>query len=164
MRHKNILKKAKFIDEFVNHYNKIRKRSSFPHKEVKSIIHFLFQGSSYSGKGKYKSVHRVSSRAKDFVLKTSHTKNIKNDVRAYNKLPENICNRYFAKIYWITKYCLLQRFGKSAKIPQQVLKKLKSIAKDHGLTDVRQENVRKFGRTFKIIDASLSKRKRLLHN
>lgn len=163
MRHKNIHKKAKFIDNFVNHYKKIRKRSRFPHKEVKSIIHFLFQGSSYSGKGKYKTVHRVSSRAKDLVLKTSDTENIENDVLAYKKLPKGIRNRYFAKIYWTTKYCLLQRFGKRATIPQQVLKELKSIAKEHGLTDVRLANVRKFDRRFKIVDASLSKRKRLLH-
>lgn len=159
MRHALIYKKAVFIDEFVDSYKKIRHRTSFPHKEVASIIHFLFPGSSYSGRGAFKTVHRVSSRTRDLVLKTSNRRNIRNDERAYRRLPSNIGNRYFAKVYWRTKYCLLQKFGKSEKGPPERLKKLKSIARQYGLTDVRLANVRKVDGQFKIVDASLSRRR-----
>jgi len=158
MRHALIRRKALFIDGFVNSYRRIRRRTTFPHKEVSTIVHLLFPGSSYSGRGAFKTVHRVSSRAKDLVLKASNRRNIRNDERAYNRLPKNIRNRYFAKVYWRTKYCLLQKYGKSSKVPPERLKKLKRIAKKYGLTDVRPANVRKVDGQFKIVDASLSRR------
>jgi len=160
MRHALIHKKAVFIDAFVDNYRKIRHRSTFPHKEVAHIIHLLFPGSSYSGRGAFKTVHRVSSRTRDLVLKTSNRRNIRNDDRAYRKLPKTIRNRYFAKVYWRTKYCLLQKFGKSSKVPSDKLNSLKSIARKYGLTDVRPANVRKVDGKFKIVDASLSRARR----
>jgi hypothetical protein len=53
---------------------------------------------------------------------------------------------------------LLQKYGKSSKVPPERLKKLKRIAKEYGLTDVRPANVRKVDGQFKIVDASLSRR------
>ncbi len=155
IRHASIYKKAKFIDQFIDKYKSVRKRFSFPHKEVATIIHFLFPNSTYSGRGAFKTVHKVSSRARNLVLKTSQPKNIRNDERAYRRLPSNLRNRYFAKIYWRTKYCLLQKYGKRTSIPSDRLKKLKSIAKQYKLTDVRPDNVRKVDGHFKIVDASL---------
>ena len=159
MRHALIHKKAQFIDKFVDNYRQIRKRTTFPHKEVGAIIHFLFPGSSYSGRGAFKTVHKISSRTKDLVLKASNKKNIRNDERTYKRLPSNIRNRYFAKVYWRTKYCLLQKFGKKSQVPLERLKKLKLIAKQYGLTDVRPENVRKVNGKHKIVDASISQKR-----
>lgn len=158
MRHALIKKKAEFIDQFVDAYKRIRKRSSFPHKEVGSIIHFLFPGSSYSGRGAFKTVHRISSRAKTLVLKTSHFKNITKDVRAYKRLPPRVRNRYFAKIYWRTKYCVLQKYGRKIAVHPGGLNKLKAVARKYGLTDVRPDNIRKVDGHFKIVDASARKR------
>ena len=155
MRHALIHKKAIFIDEFIDKYNRIRKRVSFPHHAVSKIIDLLFPASSYSGRGAFKTVHKISSRARDLVLKTSQRKNIRNDQRAYKRIPANIRNRYFAKVYWRTKYCLLQKYGKDANVPLETLRKLRRIAKEHGLTDVRPANVRKVDGHFKIVDANL---------
>jgi hypothetical protein len=160
MRHALIRKKAEFIDQFVDAYKRIRKRTSFPHKEVGSIIHFLFPGGSYSGRGAFKTVHKVSSRAKTLVLKTSHFKNITQDVRAYKKLPQTLRNRYLAKIYWRTKYCLLQKYGRKVTMPPMELGRLKAVGKKHGLTDVRPDNVRKVDERFKIVDASVRRRRK----
>ena len=160
MRHALIRKKAVFIDQFVDNYRRIRKRKTFPHREVAVIIQLLFPGASYSGRGAFKTVHKVSTRAKDLVLKTSNRTNIQNDERAYKRIPQNIRNRYFAKVYWRTKYCLLQKYGRSFNAPPEKLRKLKVIANKYRLTDVRPANVRKVGTQFKIVDASLSNRKR----
>lgn len=160
MRHALINKKAKFIDKFIDEYKKVRNRTSFLHKEVAMIIHFLFPGSSYSGRGAFKTVHKVSSRARDLVLKTSNPRNIRNDERAYKRFPEKLRNRYFSKIYWRTKYCLLQKYGKGGKVPEKRMTQLKSVAKRYGLTDVRPANIRKVDGRFKIVDANIRKSKK----
>lgn len=154
MRHERIHKRALFIDEFVDAYKKVRNRTTFPHREVGRIVHFLFPGCSYTGRGAFKTVHKVSSRARDLVLKTTNPKNIRKDKQAYMRLPPTKRNRYFAKIYWVTKYCLLQKYGKKLeRIPERDLKKLKVVAKEYGLSDVRPGNIRKIDGRFKIVDA-----------
>lgn len=154
-RHELIYRKAEFIDQFVDSYKRIRKRSTFPHKEVAVIVRFLFPGSSYAGRGAFATVHKVSSRARDLVLKTSVPKKTRNDERAYRRIPENIRNRYFAKVYWRTKYCLLQKYGEEADVPAAKLAQLKAIGKKFGLSDIRPANVRKVDGLFKIVDATL---------
>lgn len=159
-RHRKIYKTAVLIDGFVDRYKKGRKRRTFPHKEVKIIMHLIIPGSRYTGRGAFKTVHKVSSRARDLVLKTSNPKNIRSDVRAYRKLPSSIRNRYFAKVYWWTKYCLLQKFGRKARnVPDDAMRRLKEVGRKHGLADIRPENVRKVDGHYKIVDASVRKKR-----
>ncbi|HYN15437.1 MAG TPA: hypothetical protein VES66_06580 [Terriglobales bacterium] len=155
MRHARIYRKALFIDQFVDSYKKVRGTRHFPHKAVKTIIHLIFPSSSVSGRGAFKTVHKISSRARDLVLKTANPQHVKSDIQAYNRLPANIRNRYFAKIYWSTKYCLLQRYGKRRKVPPLELQRLQTVAKTHGLRDAREANVRFVDKLFKIVDASV---------
>ncbi|MDD5141404.1 MAG: hypothetical protein PHY43_14230 [Verrucomicrobiales bacterium] len=164
LRHALIHRKAKFIDQFVDKFKGFRRRSNFPHKEAGTIIHFLFPHSNYSGRGAFKTAHKISSRSRDLVLKTSQPKNIANDLKAYKRIPVNLRNRYFAKIYWRTKYCLLQKHGRKSPVPDEKLKKLKLVAKKHGLTDVRLDNIRKIDGHFKIIDANVSVRRKIKRN
>jgi len=160
MCHALIYKKAKFIDQFVDYYQKARGRSNFPQKETGHLIKFLFPGSRYSGRGAFKTVHQISSRAKDLVLKTSHRKNIIRDWRTYCRIPDSIRNRYFAEIYWKTNYCLLQKWGKKVKVPEEMITKLRLVGRTYGLTDIRSDNIRKVDGHFKIVDANLSMRKK----
>lgn len=155
MRHSRIHKRARFIDEFIDSYRKVRKLRNFPHKAVKTILPLIFPGSRFAGRGAFKTVHKVSSRAKDLVLKTSRARHVKREKRAYERFPKSLRNRYFAKIYWITKYCVLQKYGRRAKVAEPELKRLKRKAKEHGLTDIRPENIRKVDGRFKIIDANI---------
>ena len=160
MRHALLHKKAEFIDHFIDVYKHARKRRSFPHQAVGTLIGLLFPGSSPEGRGAFKTVHKVSSRGRDLVLKTSSRKNLRVDERAYKRLPANVRNRYVAKIYWRTKYCLLQKYGTEAPVPPARLAKLGAVARHHGLTDIRPANIRRVGHVFKIVDANISKRKR----
>ncbi len=157
MRHALLHRTAKIIDLFVDTYKKRRKRQTFPHKEVSNIIAYLFPGSRWKGRGAFKSVHKVYSRAKTLAIKTSNPKNIRSDLRAYNRIPVTIRNHYFAKIYWHTKYCLLQKYGRETNVPKHVVRRLKQIGREHGLRDIRPENIRKVEGLFKIVDANPSR-------
>lgn len=156
-QHRSIYKKALFIDQLIDYYKHARKRSNFPHRIIEQVIHLLFPSSHHLGRGFFKTVHYIPSRAKDLAIKTASTKSIRSDMRVYKRLPKNIRNRYFAKIYWNTKYCILQKYGKKVRVPEKDILKLKRVAKKYGLTDVRQDNIRKIDGVFKIIDANLRK-------
>lgn len=156
MRHALIQRTARLIDQFVDAYKRARKRSTFPHREVEQIVTLLFPGSAQGGRGAFKTVFVVRSRKRLLALKTSSSSQIMNDWLAYHSLPKNIRNRYFAKIYWLTDHCLLQKYGRESRVPERVLRRLKKIGKEHGLRDVRPANVRKVDGQFKIVDASLS--------
>jgi hypothetical protein len=153
MRHSTIKEKAELIDKFAEFYMKAKRRKSFPHKEVGIIIRLLFPNSRNVGRGAFKTVYQISSRKRDLALKISREENIKNDIEVYHRLPQNIRNRYFAKIYWETRYCLLQKYGKKVKVPPQKIADLKERVASYRLTDVREANIRKVDGKFKIVDA-----------
>ena len=94
----------------------------------------------------------IRSPKRKVVLKFGNQKAIKRDFNAYKKCG----NRYFAKIYWHTKYCMLQKYGANKKIPEDELKRLKTIAKEkYGLIDIKEDNIRKVDGIFKIVDANV---------
>jgi hypothetical protein len=154
MRHKKIHDKAIFLDWFVESYNRVRRRKTFPHKAVRIIIKLLFPDWSYRGRGAFKTVYKVQSTKRRLVLKVANSNRIKTDVRTYRSIPRNVRNRYFAKIYWHTKCAMLQKYGTETHIPPSELKKLKKIGKKYGLGDVRSDNIRELDSHFKIVDAT----------
>ncbi|MDO8647065.1 MAG: hypothetical protein Q7R70_01455 [Candidatus Diapherotrites archaeon] len=160
MRHKSIYeKKVRFIDDFVDKYIRIRHSKNFPHTAIGIVIKLLFPKSYKINKGWYKTAFYISSRKKDLVIKIGRTKNLKQDWKAYQKFPKGIRNKYFAKIYWHSKYCLLQKWGKAAKISNKDPRiiKLKEKASYYGLNDIKPANTAFFDGKLKIIDASIKK-------
>jgi hypothetical protein len=108
----------------------------------------------------FKTAYKVSSRTRELVLKAANRRSILRDLRAYRLLPRTLRNRYFAKVYWRTKYCLLQKYGSPGPVPPAGLARLKAVGKRYGLTDVREANIRKVGGVFKLVDANVSRRRR----
>ena len=155
-RHLTLEKRARIVDFIIDHYKKVRGRKSFPKKILADIVPLIFPGSDYKDRGFFKVVHTVHSPAHKRVLKLSHAKSTKRDWEVYRRLPANIRNRYFAKIYWHTKYCLLQKYGKKVAIPERELQKLRKIGKKCRIMDIKKDNVRKVDGHFKIIDANPS--------
>lgn len=153
-RHSSLKRKAEIIDTIIDEYNKVRQRKNFPRKIVEQLVDLFFPDSNFVGRGVFKEVHAVRSRARKRVLKLSSAKSTTRDWKAYNKLPGTIRNRYFAKIYWRTKYCQLQKYGTRATVPEGALKKLRQIGKKYDLADIKSDNVRKVEGSFKIVDAS----------
>lgn len=161
MRYRRIHRKALLLDQIVSVYKRVHGRKNFPHKLVKAIIvPLLFERWKFEGKGAFKTVHRVYSTAGRVALKTAAAKYIRRDLRVYKRLPAAIRNRFFAKIYWHTKYCLLQKYGKRKRVPVEMTERLREVARRYGLSDVRPGNVREVAGQFKIVDANLAKAKR----
>lgn len=160
MRHARIKQKARFLDQFIDDYKRMRKRKNFPHQAVEKIMPLIFRRWRREGRGAFKTVHRVSSTSRHVALKTASAKHIRRDWRIYKGLSRRTRNRYFAKIYWTTKYCLLQKYGKSIRrIPRREMHKLKRFARENGLWDVRPANIRRMDGHYKIVDANKGRRK-----
>src|SRR2546425_1997648 len=94
MRHALIYRKAELLDDFIDVYKRARKRRHFPHQAVGTVIRLLFPGGKSLGRGAFKTVHKISARERDLVLKTSSRRNLRSDERAYRRLPGNVRNRY----------------------------------------------------------------------
>ena len=154
VRHKKIKDVAELIDFFIDRHNRIRDRKNFPHKKVEFLVRMLFN-SKYLGKGWYKTTHLVYSAKKDLAFKFGNKEAIKRDRRLYNKLPKTIRNKHFAKIYWFTKYCMLQKYGIKTKINKIGLLKMKRIGNKYGLRDIKPDNIREVSGNLKIVDATL---------
>jgi hypothetical protein len=152
-RHSTLKQRAEIIDLIIDHYNRVRKRKNFPKKIVADLVSLIFPDSSFVGRGFFKEVHSIRSRAHTRVLKLSNVKSTNRDWKIYNSLPKGVRNRHFAKIYWRTKYCQLQKFGKKANVPNAELERLREFARKHGLKDIKVDNIRKIDGRFKIIDA-----------
>jgi hypothetical protein len=156
VRHANLKKRAEVIDLILDQYKQVRSRKNFPKKVVAGVVDIMFPNSKFEGRGAFKEVHSVHSRARKLVLKLSNAKSTRRDWMVYKRLPPTIRNRYFAKIYWHTKYCLLQKYGKKVHVPKDELKKLRARVKQYRLDDIRADNVRKVDGRFKIVDANPS--------
>lgn len=156
-RHALIYKRARLIDNLIDNYRVTRELSNFPRKVAGKIVGIVFPKMQWSGRGWYKTVYRISSRTRDLVLKVSDSKNIRSDVAAYLRIPRTKRNRLFAKIYWKTKYCLLQKYGKAKPISEKKLRELRRAANGFRLRDIRADNVRLVDGRFKIVDATLSR-------
>lgn len=155
MRYRRLRQTARFLDQFIDSYRRLRRRKTFPHKAVEQIIPLLFRGWRREGRGAFKTVYRVTSTSNHVALKRARGRHIRRDMKLYKALPGSLRNRYFAKIYWHTKYCLLQKYGRRVKhVPSREMQMLKRFAKDHGISDIRAENIRKIDGRFKIVDAN----------
>jgi hypothetical protein len=152
MRHSTIRDKAVLLDRFVDNYMRSRGRESFPHALVEQILPLLFRGSRYEGRGAYKTVFRIKSRnaKRILVLKAGGRRSVRRDMKTYHELRPGIRNRYFARIYWHTRYFVLQKYGKGVKVPKDIVRELKQKT---GLRDVRAANIRKVESKFKVVDA-----------
>ena len=157
MRYKKIKDLVeKVIEPSIAIIKRTRKRKSMPFKDIEKILNIFFPKTKHyeTGKGFYKHVYVIHSDKRKLVLKIGRSKkHIRKDVTTYQRLPENIRNRYFAKIYWRHNLFLLQKYGKKVRVPDREEQKLRKIGEKYGLKDVRKANIMKFGNKFKIVDA-----------
>ena len=159
MRHKRIHERAKLLDQLIVEFNASRHGTQLPRQQIFAAIPLLFPGSKHAGKGVFKTVFKVSSRSRDLVIKIARPRSLRNDLEAYRKIPKTIRNRYFAKIYWSTRYCLLQKYGEEVSVPEGRRKDLAKKVAQYGLVDVKYANIRMIDGAFKIVDANLTRAK-----
>jgi hypothetical protein len=107
--------------------------------------------------GWHKIVFGIRSLDEKVVLKVGTQKSIENDHQAYKRVPQNVRHQLFARIYWHTKYCLLQEYGFSAQITEVQLGSIRRIVNKYGIFDVKADNVKNIDGKLKLIDANATK-------
>lgn len=92
--------------------------------------------------GGFKRVFRIGTN-KFYAFKIGNPNDIKIQNKIYLSLKRKRKFKY-AKIYWATKYCQLQRFCITVKLTNKELEKIKVNAKDFGFYDARLSNLGKY--------------------
>lgn len=144
------------IDPSIRYIKRSRKRRTMPYREIETILKIFFPRTKFHArdKGVFKHVFVIHSHKRRLALKIGRsTSHIRKDHQTYLSLPKDIRNRYFAKIYWADGLFMLQNYGRRTKVPRRVLVRLKEMGKKYRLMDIREGNVMKFGKGFKIVDA-----------
>jgi hypothetical protein len=137
-----------------------RKRSNMPFKEMKQILDVFFPKTRDvpSGNGFFKHVFIIHFQKRKLALKVGRNKkDIRKDHTTYTRLSRRLgtksATRHFAKVYWATGLFMLQKYGHRVDVPKKQIDRLKEFGRKNGLRDVREANIMKVGRSFKIIDA-----------
>ena len=124
--------------------------------ELKNIVLMIFPDSLMESFGIHKLVFRLRHKSHELALKIGKKEAIERDHKAYKQLPRNIRHVYFARVFWHTKYCLLQEYGLETQVTAEELVQLRSIASKFGLLDISCENIRNINGYLKIIDAGIA--------
>jgi len=125
-----------------------------PQNQLKSLILANFSDLFVVSYGRHKIAFGIHSVDQKIVLKVGTKRSIENDHRAYKRLPESIRHQLFARIFWHTKYCLLQEYGFPAHITNEQLAYLKRVVYKYGFYDIKAENLKVIDGKLKIIDAN----------
>ncbi len=130
--------------------------SVIPQEELKKLVLKNFPDFYVQNFGWHKIVFGIHSIDQKIVLKVGPKNSIENDHRAYKRVPENMRHKVFARIFWHTKYCLLQEFGYPAIVSQDELTRLRKIVYRYGVFDVKADNLKMIDGQLRIIDANVT--------
>lgn len=157
MKYRELHHKAKHIDRLIAaelHDN----RGSFPSQDrLAELLAANYPDFEVENCGWHKIVFRNRSFDHNVVLKIGPHKSIEADHGVYKAVPEKKRHRYFARIYWHTRYCLLQEYGEPAAVTQMQLNCLRQAVYKYGVFDVKAENLRWINGELKIIDANVTR-------
>jgi hypothetical protein len=156
VKFKSLHEKAKLLDDSIDDYI-ITKSSSFvPRKNLEQIALTTFPDAAMFNFGLHKLVFRLRHKSHELVLKIGKSEAIEFDHEVYKQMPPSIRHVYFARVFWHTKYCLLQEYGVEAEVSPQHLGQLRAVALQYGLLDITCDNIRNVNGNLKIIDASIA--------
>ena len=127
-----------------------------PQEQLRKLILKDFPELYTKDFGWHKIVFGIRGFDKEIVLKVGARKIIENDHHAYKRVPENLRHQLFARIFWHTKYCLLQEYGFSARVTQEDLTHLRATVYRYGVFDVKAENLKRINGQLKIIDVNVA--------
>ncbi len=156
MKFKSLHERAKLLDDIIDAYLKSQRSAFVPMDELRNIVPMMFPRTTMESYGIHKLVFRVRHKSHELALKIGKEEDIEKDHKAYKQLPSKYRQVYFAKMFWHTKYCLLQEFGVEVDVTPQELVQLRSIASRFGLLDISCDNIRNINGYLKIIDAGVA--------
>ncbi len=156
MKFKDLHHTARQIDHSIDHYLHLSGSPVIPQIQLKELVIKNFPDLYVRDAGWHKIVFGIHSADQKIVLKIGTKKTIENDHRAYKRVPESIRHQVFAKIFWHTKYCLLQEYGFPVQVNEAELTRLRRIVYRYGIFDVKVENLKRIDGELKIIDANVT--------
>ena len=156
LKYKTIHQTAKQIDHLIDHRKHESGTSVIPQEELKKLVLKNFPDFYVQNVGWHKIVFCIRSIDQKIVLKVGPKSSIENDHRTYKRVPENLRHKVFARIFWHTKYCLLQEFGYPANVTPDEITRLRKIVYRYGVSDVKAENLKMIRGELKIIDANVT--------
>ena len=156
MKFKTLHEKAKLLDDSIDEYIETKNSSFVPMKNLEKIVLRVFPDARLSDFGLHKLVFRLRHKSHELALKIGKPEAIERDHKTYRQMPTSMRHVYFARVFWHTKYCLLQEFGAETVVSMQALVQLRAIADKYGLLDITCDNIRSVNGNLKIIDASIA--------
>ena len=156
MKFKSLHEKAKQTDNLIDDFIKTKETSFVPMGTLQEIVPTIFPDSVLVNFGLHKTVFHLRHKSHELALKIGKHEAIEVDHKSYKQLPKSLRHVYFARVFWHTKYCLLQEYGVEAEISVEELGQLRTIADEYGLLDITCDNIRKVNGNLKIIDASIA--------
>jgi hypothetical protein len=156
VKFKKIHTKAKLIDNLIDNYIDTSKAAFAPLREIEKTVSLIFPDGLNENYGIHKLVFRLEHKGKKLAFKVGKHEAIEKDHKAYKQFPDALRHVYFAKIYWHTKYCLLQEYGAKAEVTVAELDQFRRIASTYGVLDISCDNIRNFKGTLKIVDATVA--------
>ena len=95
-------------------------------KNLEQIVLTVFPEARLSNYGLHKLVFFLRHKSHELALKIGKSEAIELDHKAYKLMPADLRYVYFARVFWHTKYCLLQEYGVEAEVLAEDLVQLKS--------------------------------------
>ena len=158
MKFKVLHQKAKLLDDLIDEFRKTKRASFVPLRNLQELVLAIFPDAVMFNLGLHKLVFRLRHKSHELALKIGKSQSIELDHEVYRQLPSSLRHVYFARVFWHTKYCLLQEFGLKVEVSAQKLAQLRAIANKYDLLDITCDNIRSVNGTLKIIDASIAPR------
>lgn len=156
MKYKTLHHTARQIDHLIDHYIHSSGGSFIPQEELKKLILKNFSNLYVKNFGWHKIVFGIHTMDQTIVIKVGTKKSIENDHRAYKRVPESMRHQLFARIFWHTKYCLVQEYGFPVQVTEEELAILRRVVYKYGIFDIKPDNLKRIDGQLKIIDANVT--------
>jgi len=156
LRYREIYQQAKQIDRLID--KRIDKEKRFPTREkLGELVLENFSVFYVVGWGRHKVIFGNTRSDQRVVLKIGPHRNIRSDHRAYKAVPEQKRHQFFAKIYWHTRYCMLQEYGLPVQPTTDQIHGFRYALAGYGIVDIKATNLRMINGELRLVDANVTR-------
>jgi len=156
LKYRMLHHQAKHIDRLIDENRHAAKAAFLTSDQLKTIVTTVYPDFYMESCGWHKIVFRNRLANHKVVLKVGPQRSIEADHSAYKRIPHSIRHRVFARLFWHTKYCLLQEYGEAAQVNAQELNEIRRAVYRYGVFDIKAENIKRINGMLKIIDANVA--------
>jgi hypothetical protein len=156
LRYREIYQQAKQIDHLID--KQADKEKHFPTREkLEELVLKNFSVFYVVGWGRHKVIFGSYRADQRVVLKIGLHRNIESDHHAYKAVPEQKRHHFFAKIYWHTRYCILQEYGLPAQPTPEQIQEFRYALARYGIVDIKATNLRMIKGELRLVDANTTR-------